>query len=218
MTTSTPSKLLLLAAAVTAGLALAQGMGGDQGLGPHHGPPPEAVQACASLEGGTACGFTMNGQNLIGTCVTRRDGSGLVCHPAGMGPGGQCHGGCRGDAGVCPGECGGPHGGYGGMGGPPPAALAACEGKTASTACRFAAPDGKNIDGTCLNRPRTGELVCHPKDAPMGITRQGPPLEALKACEGKASGAACSFSPPHGGTLSGTCFSPSTDKPLACRP
>jgi hypothetical protein len=47
--------------------------------------------------------------------------------------------------------------------------------------------------------------------------RRGPPAEALAACEGKAQSAVCSFS--HDGrSLEGTCFSPSTDRPLACRP
>lgn len=43
-----------------------------------------------------------------------------------------------------------------------------------------------------------------------------PPAEALAACKSLASGAACSFTSPHG-KLAGTCFAPE-GKPLACRP
>jgi hypothetical protein len=47
----------------------------------------------------------------------------------------------------------------------------------------------------------------------------GPPAEAFAACRGRARGATCSVTPPHGGTaVSGTCDSPSDDLPLACRP
>jgi len=52
-----------------------------------------------------------------------------------------------------------------------------------------------------------------------------PPREAVEACEGKASGAACSFVGRENQSLAGTCFAPpvkgDSDKgppPLACRP
>lgn len=45
-----------------------------------------------------------------------------------------------------------------------------------------------------------------------------PPPEALDACQGKASGAACSFTGRRDETVSGTCFAPQSDLPLACRP
>jgi hypothetical protein len=44
-----------------------------------------------------------------------------------------------------------------------------------------------------------------------------PPAEALAACKGMTSGQACSFSGQRG-TVSGSCFTPKDDKPLACRP
>lgn len=44
-----------------------------------------------------------------------------------------------------------------------------------------------------------------------------PPPEAIDACKDKAAGDSCSFKSPHG-TLSGTCWAPSEDLPLACRP
>ena len=44
-----------------------------------------------------------------------------------------------------------------------------------------------------------------------------PPPEALAACQGKAADAACSFS--HDSrSVTGTCFTPASDKPLACKP
>jgi hypothetical protein len=50
-----------------------------------------------------------------------------------------------------------------------------------------------------------------------GPPPHGPPPEALAACQGKSSDAACSFTH-QGRTLEGTCFTPSRDLPLACRP
>jgi hypothetical protein len=51
---------------------------------------------------------------------------------------------------------------------------------------------------------------------PRGGPRRPPP-EALAACEGKSAGTACSFT--HDGrALAGTCFTPASDRPLACRP
>jgi hypothetical protein len=44
-----------------------------------------------------------------------------------------------------------------------------------------------------------------------------PPAEALTACKSLSSGAACSFTGQKG-KETGTCFTPSSDKPLACRP
>lgn len=44
-----------------------------------------------------------------------------------------------------------------------------------------------------------------------------PPQEALSACQGQSAGAACRFT--HDGrSMEGTCFTPASDKPLACRP
>ena len=48
-----------------------------------------------------------------------------------------------------------------------------------------------------------------------------PPPEAVDACDGRASGDACSFETPDGDTLSGSCFKPDDapgDAPLACKP
>lgn len=54
----------------------------------------------------------------------------------------------------------------------------------------------------------------------QGKRRRGrkPPKRALLACEDKESGTSCSFNSEKRGEVTGTCFSPSDDKPLACRP
>lgn len=200
------------------GMPGGMGLGKGMGLGPRRGPPQEAIAACASLSADAACSFTLDGKAMTGTCAQRRNGSGLVCHPAGMGAGmgmggGQCGGQCDGGCGM--------HGGMGmgpGHRGPPPEALAACKNLSASTACSFQGKNGQAIQGTCLNRPMGGELVCHPNGAPMGIGRRGPPQESVDACTGKAANAACSFTTPHGEDVSGTCFAPPNGQGLACRP
>jgi hypothetical protein len=51
-----------------------------------------------------------------------------------------------------------------------------------------------------------------------GREHKGPPPAAIAACKGLASGAGCSFVGRENQNLSGTCFSPRTDRPLACRP
>jgi hypothetical protein len=45
-----------------------------------------------------------------------------------------------------------------------------------------------------------------------------PPPEAIDACKSKASGDSCSYTSPRGEAFSGTCWAPSEDRPLACRP
>lgn len=45
-----------------------------------------------------------------------------------------------------------------------------------------------------------------------------PPPQAIDACKEKASGAACSFVGRNNKELTGTCFSPNPERPLACRP
>ncbi len=46
-------------------------------------PPPEAVQACSSLQEGASCSFTMpDGDQLAGTCRASPDGSTVACAPA----------------------------------------------------------------------------------------------------------------------------------------
>ena len=47
---------------------------------------------------------------------------------------------------------------------------------------------------------------------------RAPPPEALKACESKKSGDSCSFEGRDKKTIDGSCFSPESSKPLACKP
>jgi hypothetical protein len=52
-----------------------------------------------------------------------------------------------------------------------------------------------------------------------GERPHGPPPQAIAACNGKASGASCTFQGRENKTLTGTCFAPPGDNhPLACRP
>jgi|GEM_PF-769949 len=73
-----------------------------------------------------------------------------------------------------------------------------------------------------------------------GDRPHGPPPEAISACQGKANGAACTFTGRRGEQLTGTCFTPpdkpagppdgtqgqhsmvkqadSSPRPMACRP
>jgi hypothetical protein len=132
------TKSLFSAVVLLSGLALAQ-LGMGRGPGPHRGPPPEAVQACANLQTGTACGFTLNGQNVTGTCDTAPSGQ-VACRPEGLPP---------------------PPGGKG-MKGPPPEAKQACANLSASAACSFVAPHGGTMTGTCFAPPNGKGLACRP--------------------------------------------------------
>jgi hypothetical protein len=58
----------------------------DGGQGPHGGPPPQAVAACAKLASGATCSFTAPFGNVTGTCRTGPNGGTLACSPAGGGP------------------------------------------------------------------------------------------------------------------------------------
>ena len=54
---------------------------GDRGR--RHGPPPEAIEACADLSEGDACSFTgRRDDDVKGTCIVLpRGNEGLVCAP-----------------------------------------------------------------------------------------------------------------------------------------
>jgi len=51
------------------------------------------------------------------------------------------------------------------------------------------------------------------QDRPAGQRPPGPPAEAIAACQGKASGATCSFTGRRNDTVSGTCFAPPAGGP-----
>lgn len=48
--------------------------------------------------------------------------------------------------------------------------------------------------------------------------KRRPPPEALQACAQKNSGDTCSFEGREKKTVEGTCFTPDSSKPLACKP
>jgi len=106
-----------------------------------HGPPAEALTACANLRADDTCSFQHEGREITGACRTGPDGSGkLACAPKDLGRR--------------------PHG-------PPPEALAACVNLKAGDACSIALR-GATVDGTCRTGPDgQGDLACAPKDMPL---------------------------------------------------
>ena len=62
----------------------------------------------------------------------------------------------------------------------------------------------------------TGLMISQVALAKKG-ERKGPPQEAIAACEGLAQDDPCQFTG-RDEEMTGTCFAPSEDKPLACRP
>ncbi|MCC6299430.1 MAG: glycosyltransferase family 39 protein [Anaerolineales bacterium] len=48
--------------------------------------------------------------------------------------------------------------------------------------------------------------------------QQGPPPQALAACENQTQGSACSFTRPNGDTINGSCITPPNTDQLACAP
>jgi hypothetical protein len=74
---------------------------------------------------------------------------------------------------------------------------------------------GLLVSFTALAQPTGGGEKGSPRGGPGGAHR--PPPEALEACKGKSADASCSFTH-HGYSVEGTCFTPASDKPLACRP
>jgi hypothetical protein len=86
--------------------------------------------------------------------------------------------------------------------GPPPEAIQACQGRTVGATVQFQTPRGDTITGTC--REMHGQLVAMPEGGP-GRGPQGPPAEAIAACEGKSQGETVQFQTPRGDTITGTC-------------
>ena len=89
--------------------------------------------------------------------------------------------------------------------GPPAEAYKACTGKSAGNTATFVNPRGETVTGTC--EEEGSKLVLRPNNrkGQAGGKRQGPPVEAYKACEGKSVGATSQFVSPRGETLIGTC-------------
>lgn len=132
--------------------------------GGRRGPPAEALSACSGLSNGTACGFTLDGKNLTGTCRTGPGGEAAACMPEG-----------------------------GHHRGPPQEAVTACSGQTSGATCSFTHGE-RTVEGTCRSGPHGGDtLACAPAGGPGGGHR-GPPQEALTACASSSAGASCSVS------------------------
>ena len=104
--------------------------------GRHHGPPPEAVEACNGKSEGTACTVSFDGKSLNGTCSNGPHRSDTIA--------------CR------------PEGGPGGHHGPPPEASAACSGKAEGATCSFTHHD-RTLEGTCRTGPNGDALACAPQ-------------------------------------------------------
>lgn len=155
----------------------------------HRGPPPEATTACAGLTAGTACAFTLRGENLTGTCTAPPDGAALACRPAGM-PEHR---------------------------GPPPEAVTACASLAANAACSFAGRGGETVKGTCATGPDGAALACRPEGHGPG-GHHGPPPEAFTACANASVNQACTVTH-DGRSITGTCAAPPDGSTrLACRP
>ena len=76
------SKVIALSLILSAASSVALASGGERGE--RRGPPPEAIEACASLSLGQACSFTSPRHNkeVSGLCVLRKDDdSQLACKP-----------------------------------------------------------------------------------------------------------------------------------------
>ncbi len=57
--------------------------------------------------------------------------------------------------------------------GPPPEAIAACEGQAENAACQFTGRRGDDIEGTCISPPRQeGTLACAPEGGPPHLRRR----------------------------------------------
>jgi hypothetical protein len=103
------------------------------------GPPREAIEACSGQQEGANCSFTIDGNQLTGTCRAGPAGLPAACFPRGGPPG--------------------PHRG------PPPEAVQACSGMKEGEACAVTL-DGNTLDGVCRSGPEGGSLACLPTKPP----------------------------------------------------
>ncbi|HVZ85672.1 MAG TPA: hypothetical protein VHG72_01810 [Polyangia bacterium] len=68
-------KLILLSFFLVAGIARA-----DDACPQHHGPPPEAYDACTDKKSGDTCQVTLHEHTMDGTCAAAPDNR-LACRP-----------------------------------------------------------------------------------------------------------------------------------------
>lgn len=59
--------------------------------------------------------------------------------------------------------------------GPPPQAIAACNGLASNAACSFAGRNNETVSGTCASPPGNGQgsLACRPSHPPQGMGANG---------------------------------------------
>lgn len=101
----------------------------------------------------------------------------------------------------------------------PQVAVAACSGLAAQNGCSVTTADGQKLEGKCAEVGDPQQLAC----VGEGAVHHRPPPEAFKACEGVATGAACTADfkvagRRHLATMSGTCEAGPNGEPAACRP
>jgi hypothetical protein len=75
---------VILATYITSSIANAQP---EQQSGKRHGPPPEAIDACADQDEGAACSFSGRRGDVTGSCIVPgHDQDKLACAPEGGPP------------------------------------------------------------------------------------------------------------------------------------
>ena len=180
------TRLMLLCLGVVCSLCLAQSTEPAR----RRGPPAEAITACAGLSEGTSCGFTVNGNNLTGTCRVGPNNEAAACRPAGgrHGPPPEALEVCKGQNGgaactftlgdkTVTGTCAAGHsdelacrpadeGPGGHHRGPPPEAREACKSVALGAACAFTGR-GRAVSGTCEQGPEGEGLACRPSGRPV---------------------------------------------------
>lgn len=84
-------KLSLMLALITVLTACAANAEPGSERGGHRGPPPEALEACATLSEGDACSFSgRDDEDLAGSCFPPPQGDGeLACRPDNAPSGGR---------------------------------------------------------------------------------------------------------------------------------
>jgi hypothetical protein len=144
--------LFIVAVAVSIDVATAQSppptQGGDAS-GEHRGPPPEALAACKAAKLNQTCSFVAPVGTVNGMCWQPDADHPLACRPQRGRP----------DTGKSGGD-GGTHASAEHRG-PPPEALAACQGHKSNDACSFGSPRGTE-NGTCFQPDDGHPLACRP--------------------------------------------------------
>lgn len=127
------SVILLSLVAINGWASSKGGPGGGK-----HGPPPEAIEACAGKSVGASVVFTdRRGESLEAVC---REKNGLLAAVPNKNSKGGDHQG------------------------PPPEAIEACAGKTAGDSVVFTDGRGESLEATCQDRD--GQMAAVPENIP----------------------------------------------------